>query len=53
MTDNYANKKIPQGKWVQQAIDEVNRSAQEAGRLIEKYGSVEKAYDALHDLLAV
>jgi methyl-accepting chemotaxis protein len=51
LTDEYEHKKIPHGKWVQQAINEVNRTSVEAGKLIEKHGSVEKGYDALHKLL--
>lgn len=38
---------------VKQAIEKVTRSSQEAGRLIERYGSLEKAYQTLHDLLDV
>ncbi len=45
------NKKIPRTKWVNYAINKVTHSAAEAGKLIEKYGSVKEAYQALHNLL--
>ncbi len=49
--DTHKNDKIPRTKWVNYAIDRVSRSAVEAGKLIEQFGSLENAYAALHRLL--
>lgn len=51
MTEEYKNKKIPQTRWIKKAVEKVTHAAAEAGRLIESYGSIQKAYEALHDLL--
>lgn len=51
MASGYENKKFPQNKWIDNAIQIVTRSAKEAGKLIETNGTIEKAYDALHSLL--
>lgn len=48
---NYEGKKIPKTKWVNFAIQQVTRSSAEAGKVIEKYGSVKEAYNELHNLL--
>lgn len=49
--EDSTNKMIPKTKWVKFAIAKVSHSAGEAARLIEKYGSVEVAYNELHNLL--
>ncbi len=44
--ENLDDSNIPRTKWVNFAVDTVVRSAEQAGKLIEKYGSIKDAYDA-------
>ncbi|TLM97640.1 methyl-accepting chemotaxis protein, partial [bacterium] len=50
---NHRQTEVPRTKWVNYAIEKVTYSAKEAGKLIEKLGSVREAYNTLHSLLDV
>ncbi|PKM81699.1 MAG: hypothetical protein CVU89_08070 [Firmicutes bacterium HGW-Firmicutes-14] len=49
--DDFGNKPIPRTKWINYAVDKVSQIAKEAGKLIEKHGSAQEAYNELHLLL--